>query len=70
MATTKSLISILRTALVIVLAVCLWNAATAKADSFGGDHGHFDFPTGGQHGWSSGGPQPAALSGDLAAAIR
>ncbi|NIH99255.1 S-formylglutathione hydrolase FrmB [Mycolicibacterium fluoranthenivorans] len=38
--------------------------------SLGGRNGHFDFPTGGQHDWSSWGPQLAALSGDLSAAIR
>jgi S-formylglutathione hydrolase FrmB len=36
----------------------------------GGHNGHFDFPTGGNHDWSSWGPQLAALSGDLAAAIK
>ena len=38
--------------------------------SVGGDNGHFDFPVSGQHDWSSWGPQLAAMSGDLAAAIR
>jgi len=36
----------------------------------GGHNGHFDFPTGGDHGWSSWGPQLAAMSGDLVAAIK
>jgi S-formylglutathione hydrolase FrmB len=36
----------------------------------GGQNGHFDFPVGGQHDWSSWGPQLAAMSGDLAASIR
>lgn len=36
----------------------------------GGHNGHFDFPTSGQHDWGSWGPQLAAMSGDLAAAIR
>ncbi|WP_319449826.1 MULTISPECIES: alpha/beta hydrolase family protein [unclassified Mycobacterium] len=36
----------------------------------GGSNGHFDFPTSGDHGWSSWGPQLAAMSGDLAASIR
>jgi S-formylglutathione hydrolase FrmB len=36
----------------------------------GGHNGHFDFSTGGQHDWGSWGPQLAAMSGDLAAAIR
>jgi S-formylglutathione hydrolase FrmB len=38
--------------------------------SVGGHNGHFDFPTGGNHDWSSWGPQLGAMSGDLAAAIR
>jgi S-formylglutathione hydrolase FrmB len=38
--------------------------------SVGGHNGHFDFPTGGNHDWSSWGPQLSALSGDLAAAIK
>lgn len=38
--------------------------------SAGGHNGHFDFPTGGQHDWSSWGPQLGALSADLAQAIR
>jgi S-formylglutathione hydrolase FrmB len=38
--------------------------------SNGGQNGHFDIPAGGQHDWSSWGPQLAAMSGDLAAAIR
>jgi len=37
--------------------------------SVGGHNGHFDFPTSGQHDWGTWGPQLAALSGDLAAAI-
>ncbi len=36
----------------------------------GGHNGHFDFPTGGQHDWGTWGPQLAAMSGDLVAAIR
>jgi S-formylglutathione hydrolase FrmB len=36
----------------------------------GGHNGHFDFPTSGDHGWSSWGPQLAAMSGDIVAAIR
>ncbi len=36
----------------------------------GGHNGHFDFPTSGQHDWGSWGPQLAAMSGDLVAAIR
>jgi S-formylglutathione hydrolase FrmB len=35
----------------------------------GGGNGHFDFPVGGQHDWSSWGPQLAAMSGDLARTI-
>jgi len=35
-----------------------------------GQNGHFDFPTTGNHDWSSWGPQLAAMSGDVAAAIR
>ncbi|MCW2516239.1 MAG: putative esterase [Mycobacterium sp.] len=38
--------------------------------SVGGHNGHFDFPTSGQHDWGSWAPQLAAMSGDLAAAIR
>ena len=38
--------------------------------SNGGHNGHFDIPVGGQHDWSSWGPQLAAMSGDLAAVIR
>ena len=38
--------------------------------SIGGRNGHFDFPTDGQHDWGTWAPQLAALSGDLAAAIR
>jgi len=38
--------------------------------SVGGHNGHFDFPTGGQHDWGTWGPQLAAMSGDLAAAIK
>ena len=38
--------------------------------SVGGHNGHFDFPTGGQHDWGTWGPQLAALSGDLSAAIK
>jgi S-formylglutathione hydrolase FrmB len=38
--------------------------------SAGGHNGHFDFSTSGQHDWGTWGPQLAALSGDLAAAIR
>ena len=38
--------------------------------SVGGHNGHFDFPTSGQHDWGSWGPQLAAMSGDLVAAIR
>jgi S-formylglutathione hydrolase FrmB len=35
-----------------------------------GNNGHFDIPTGGQHDWSSWGPQLTAMSGDLAATIK
>lgn len=35
----------------------------------GGHNGHFDFPAGGQHDWGTWGPQLAAMSGDLVAAI-
>ena len=38
--------------------------------SVGGHNGHFDFPAAGQHDWGSWGPQLAAMSGDLVAAIR
>jgi S-formylglutathione hydrolase FrmB len=36
----------------------------------GGHNGHFDFPPGGEHDWSSWGPQLGAMSGDIVAAIR
>jgi S-formylglutathione hydrolase FrmB len=36
----------------------------------GGRNAHFDFPTTGNHDWSSWGPQLAAMSGDVAATIR
>ena len=36
----------------------------------GGHNVHFDFPTSGQHDWGSWGPQVAAMSGDLVAAIK
>jgi len=36
----------------------------------GGRNGHFDFPAGGDHGWSSWGPQLAVMAPDLVAAIR
>jgi S-formylglutathione hydrolase FrmB len=36
----------------------------------GGHNGHFDFSTSGQHDWGSWGPQLAAMSGDLVAAIK
>ncbi|WP_163752043.1 alpha/beta hydrolase-fold protein [Mycolicibacterium helvum] len=35
-----------------------------------GANGHFDIPDGGQHDWSSWGPQLAAMSGDVAATIK
>jgi S-formylglutathione hydrolase FrmB len=38
--------------------------------SVGGHNGHFDFPAGGNHDWSSWGPQLGAMSGDLVAGIR
>ncbi|OBH08855.1 esterase family protein [Mycobacterium sp. E1747] len=38
--------------------------------SNGGKNGHFDFPVSGDHGWSSWGPQLAAMSGDIASTIR
>lgn len=42
----------------------------AQYKQVGGSNGHFDFPAGGDHGWSTWGPQLAAMSGDLAANIR
>jgi S-formylglutathione hydrolase FrmB len=36
----------------------------------GGHNGHFDFPTAGDHGWSSWGSQLAAMSGDLISSIK
>ena len=38
--------------------------------SVGGHNGHFDIPAGGNHDWSSWGPQLAAMSGDLVATIK
>jgi S-formylglutathione hydrolase FrmB len=38
--------------------------------SVGGHNGHFDFPTGGDHGWGSWAPQLDAISGDIVGAIR
>ena len=35
----------------------------------GGSNGHFEFPTTGQHDWGTWGPQLAAMSGDLSAAL-
>jgi len=35
-----------------------------------GSNGHFDFPTGGDHGWGSWGPQLGAMSSDIAGTIR
>jgi S-formylglutathione hydrolase FrmB len=42
----------------------------AQYKQVGGHNGHFDFPTGGDHGWSTWGPQLGAMSGDLAASIK
>lgn len=36
----------------------------------GGNNGHFDFPAGGNHDWSTWGPQLALMSGDLIASIK
>ena len=36
----------------------------------GGGNGHFDFPTSGQHDWSSWAPQLAMMSGELVATIQ
>jgi S-formylglutathione hydrolase FrmB len=36
----------------------------------GGRNAHFDFPTTGNHDWSTWGPQLAAMSGDIAASIK
>ena len=36
----------------------------------GGHNRHFDIPAGGNHDWSSWGPQLAAMSGDLVATIK
>ena len=36
----------------------------------GGHNGHFDFPTSGNHDWSTWGPQLAAMSGELVATIK
>ncbi|CAN5249186.1 alpha/beta hydrolase family protein [soil metagenome] len=37
--------------------------------SIGGGNGHFDFPTSGDHGWGSWGPQLGAMSSDIVATI-
>lgn len=42
----------------------------AQYRSVGGRNGHFDFPTGGDHGWGTWGPQLGAMSGDIVSAIR
>ncbi|HZN82981.1 MAG TPA: alpha/beta hydrolase family protein [Mycobacterium sp.] len=42
----------------------------AQYRAVGGKNGHFDFPTSGDHGWSSWAPQLAAMAGDLATTIR
>jgi S-formylglutathione hydrolase FrmB len=42
----------------------------AHYQTVGGRNGHFDIPVGGEHDWSSWGPQLAAMSGDLIAWIR
>ena len=42
----------------------------AQYRAVGGNNAHFDIPVGGQHDWSSWGPQLAAMSGDLAATLR
>jgi len=36
---------------------------------FGGRNGHFDFPTSGDHGWGTWGPQLGAMSGDIVRTI-
>ena len=36
----------------------------------GGHNGHFDFPADGQHDWSTGVRQLAAMSGELVSTIR
>lgn len=38
--------------------------------SVGGGNGHFDFPLNGDHGWSTWGPQLAAMANDVAATIK
>jgi S-formylglutathione hydrolase FrmB len=35
-----------------------------------GHNAHFDFPTGGNHDWSTWGPQLAAMANDVAATIK
>lgn len=42
----------------------------AQYRSLTGGNGHFDFPTGGDHGWSSWGPELSAMQSDLVAAIK
>ena len=36
----------------------------------GGHNGHFDFPVGGNHDWSTWGPQLGAMSGELVTTIK
>ncbi|SHY53061.1 putative esterase [Mycobacteroides abscessus subsp. bolletii] len=42
----------------------------ARYRESGGSNGHFSFPVGGPHDWSSWGPELATLSDDLVATIR
>ena len=42
----------------------------ARYRSVGGNNGHFEFPVDADHGWSTWGPQLAAMAGDLAATIK
>jgi S-formylglutathione hydrolase FrmB len=42
----------------------------AQYSQVGGKNGHFDFPDGGDNGWSTWGPQLGAMSSDLVGSIR
>jgi S-formylglutathione hydrolase FrmB len=42
----------------------------AQYRAVGGSNGHFDFPTAGDHGWTTWAPQLQAMSSDLAASIQ
>lgn len=59
-------LSILRTALVILLGLCLWNAATAKAHTVE----YLVVPSAASANWPTWGAQLATMSNDLVATIK